>query len=261
MELTKEETDIAISQAKEKKLEILENQRKKKLADFKLADLRRPWNAAELYEYARGMATQRLRIESGDPTALFEPKDFQKDAVAALVWYFTNSPEFENLNTSVYNTNGLPFSLNKGLWLWGNPGVGKTLIMEMFRRNRRLCYNVVQCPKLVFGYTKYGDEQISQYSRVIPESDDALSFYQTQKGICYNDLGIETVPAKHYGTPINVMETIFLETYENKVPFWHRHVTTNLTIDQLKEMYGIRFVDRIKQCFNIIDIKGESLRK
>lgn len=261
VELTDEETKTAIDQAKEKKMAVLEDQRKKRLSELKLADLRRPWGPGELYDYARGRASQMLRIETGDPTAVFEPAVFQRDAIAALVFYFTNNPEFENLVTSVYNTNGLKFSLNKGIWLWGNPGVGKTLIMQMFNRNRRMCYEVVQCPKIVFGYVKYGDEHISNYGRIQKEFDSALSFYQSEKGICYNDLGIETTPAKHYGTPINVMETIFMDTYENKVPWWQRHVTTNLTIDQLKEMYGVRFVDRVKQCFNIIDINGKSLRK
>lgn len=239
----------------------MEDQRKKQLAAAKLADLRRPWDASELYQYAKGRATTMLRLETGDPTIVFEPEKFQTCALAALCFYFTEDPEFEKLITSAYNNNGLKFSLNKGLWLWGNPGVGKTLMMQMFSRNRRLCYEVVQCPKIVFGYVKFGDEHISNYGRIQTESETSLSFYQTQKGICYNDLGIETSPAKHYGTPVNVMESIFLDTYENKVPFWHRHVTTNLTMDQIKDMYGVRFVDRVKQCFNIIDVNGNSLRK
>jgi DNA replication protein DnaC len=261
VELTEEETKEAIDAAKVKKLGILEDQRKKKLAQLKANDLRRQWSQGELYEYCRFRATQMIRHETGDQTKVFEPTEDQKMIVAALVHYFSGSHEFEELPSSMYNSTGLKFSLQKGIWLWGNPGVGKTFLMQMFSRNRRLCYQVLQCPKIVFAYMKYGDEHISGYGKIQKESDDALSFYQTAKGICYNDLGIETSPAKHYGTPVNVMETIFMDTYENKVPFWHRHVTTNLTADQLKETYGVRFVDRVKQCFNIIELKGESLRK
>lgn len=223
-------------------------------------DLRRPWTPNELYEYSRARASQILRIETGDPSIIFEPTEFQKIIIAALTFYFSNCPEFEKLDESIFNKTGLKFSLNKGIWLWGNPGVGKTLMMQMFNRNKKQCYQVLQCPKIVSSYVKSGDDSISGYSRIIPETEDALSFYQSTKGICFNDLGVEQTNAKHYGTPENVMERIFLETYENKVPFFHRHVTTNLTADQLKEVYGVRFVDRIKQCFNIIEIKGESLR-
>lgn len=261
VQLTSAEVDAAIEEAKKKKQGELEFLRQKKIAAVFENDQRRPWTINELYAYARVRATQILRLETGDQSIVFEPKPEQEKVILALSLYFTNSPGFEKLNESDYNNNGLKFSLNKGIWLWGNPGVGKTLMMQMFSRNRRLCYSVVQCPKIVFGYSKGGDEHIAPYGKIIPESEDGLSFYQNQRGICYNDLGVETSPAKHYGTPINVMETIFLDAYENKVPFWQRHVTTNLTVDQLKEKYGIRFTDRVKQCFNIIDVKGESLRK
>lgn len=261
VELTEEEKAEALHEARKKKHGQLEFQRKKSLADAKMNDLRRPWSPNELYEYAKFRATQLIRFESGDQLRLFEPTEFQRPAITALSLYFTNNPEFEKLDHRLYNQSGLELSLQKGIWLWGVPGVGKTLLMNMFDRNRRLCYTVVQCPKLVAGYVKNGDDHISSYGKIINTSEDALSYYQNQKGICYNDLGVETTPAKHYGTPINVIESIFLDTYENKVPFWHRHVTTNLTAKQLSDVYGVRFVDRVKQCFNIIDINGKSLRK
>lgn len=261
VELTEEETDQALNEARKKKHDRLEHERLKALAEARKNDHRRPWTPNELYEYCAGRATQMLRFESGNELQVFEPTLFQQPVILALSLYFTGDKKFEALDPKQYNQIGLEFKLNKGIWLWGNPGVGKSLLMQMFSRNRRLCYQVVQCPKIVAGYVKHGDDHIARYGRLIEEADTALSFYQTEQGICYNDLGVETVPAKHYGTPVNVMESIFLDTYENKVPFWHRHVTTNLTIDQLKETYGIRFVDRIKQCFNIIEVHGESLRK
>lgn len=261
VDLTEEEKELAITEARVKKTAVLEDQRKKRLAIQKMNDLRRPWTPNELYEYARKRATDIIRLETGNHELVFEPKPFQKPAITALALYFSNNLEFEKLNPSEYNDSGLSFSLNKGIWLWSNPGQGKTLMMHMFCRNKRQCYQVIQCPKLANSYIKYGDEIIEPYSQIFPETEDSLSFYQRTKGICYNDLGVETCPVKHYANPLNVMESIFLNTYENKIPFNQRHVTTNLTGDQLREMYGVRFVDRVKQSFNIIQIKGESLRK
>lgn len=258
--LTEKETEEALHAARLQKLDRMEDQRKKDLAKAKMLDIKKPWTPNQLYEYAAGRATQMLRIESGD-LRVFEPTPEQKPVITALSLYFSEAPEFEDLNVSLFNSTGIPFYLNKGIWLWGNPGVGKTLIMRMFNRNKRLCYDVVQCPKIVAGYIKAGEDHIAGYGQIHQVSDDALSLYQSEKGVCYNDLGVETSPAKHYGTPVNVMESIFMDTYENKVPFWHRHVTTNLTLDQVKENYGVRFLDRVKQCFNILEIKGESLRK
>lgn len=261
VQLTDAEMQEAVTAARKKKQGQLEYDRQKKIAEARKNDLMRPWTPNELYSYAGGRASLILQVENGDPSAVFEPQEFQKPAITALSLYFSNSPEFEQLDHRKFNTSGLELSLQKGIWLWGPVGVGKTLLMSMFSRNRRQCYTMVQCPKLVAGYVKSGDDFISGYSRVINTSADGLSFYQDTKGICFNDLGVEAPEAKHYGTPINVVESVFLDTYENKVPFCHRHVTTNLTSDQLKSTYGVRFTDRVKQCFNIIEINGESLRK
>lgn len=262
VELTKEETELAIKEAMVKKHARLEDQRRAALVEARRNDHMKPWTPNELYLFAKNRATQLLRYETGDPSIEFSPKEFQKDIIAALCLYFTESQEFNDLDPKKYNNTGLEFSLQKGLWLWGNPGVGKTLLMNIFSRNKRQCYQVVQCPKIVSGYVKYGDDHIERYSKIIPvEGSSFDNFFQKTMGICYNDLGIETLQAKHYGTAVNVMETIFLDTYERKVPFFHRHVTTNLTFDQVKEKYGVRITDRIKQCFNVIEIKGESIRR
>lgn len=261
VELTDEERELALKEAMIKKHAVLEDQRKKRLADQKMNDWRRPWVPKQLYEFAKLRADELVKFETGDHTKEFQPTKEQKDAINALSLYFTESELFEKLEVSKYNTLSYPFSLQKGLWLWGNPGVGKTMLMKMFSRNKRLCYRVVECPKIVQGYVKYGDDHINHYCRIVKSEAKAYSnFFQEDTGICYNDLGIETLQAKHYGTPMNVMENILLETYEAKVPFFHRHVTTNLTFDQVKEKYGVRITDRIKQCFNVIEIKGESVR-
>lgn len=244
------------------KWDLLEKQRRAKLVEIKRQDVKRPWSQGELYELAKWRATQMIRARTGDPVIEFEPVDFQKNVIVALTHYFTGSKEFEELHPSMYNTTKLPFSLNKGIWLWGNPGVGKTLMMEMFNRNKRLCYDVVQCPKICYEYVKHGDMVFEGLINVREvNAPDISNFLQKQKGICYNDVGTEPLKSNFYANPLNVMEHIMLQTYENKVPYWHRHVTTNLTFDQVKEAYGIRVLDRIKECFNILEVKGSSLRK
>lgn len=258
----KEVIDVAIHDALKKKQDKLEKARRALLADMRMNDVKRPWSPKELYQLAKWRATQIIRSRTGDPAIEFEPTSFQRPIIKALALYFTGRPQFEMLDTKEYNTTNLVFSLNKGIWLWGNPGVGKTLIMEMFNRNKRICYDVVQCPKIAYQYVKAGDqilENLISESEVI--APDASTFFQSVKGYCYNDLGTENMSANHYGNPINVMEYIMLQTYERKVPYWQRHVTTNLTFDQVKESYGVRVLDRIKECFNILEVRGESLRK
>lgn len=266
VDLTEQEREqaieLALQEAKVKKHARLEDDRKKRLAEERRNDARRPWAPAELYQLVKWRGTQILRARTGNPTIEFEPAEAQKNAIAALTFYFTNSPEFEEMSPGLLNGTGLPLSLNKGIWLWGNPGVGKSLIMEIFNRNKRICYDVLEVPKIVYQYTKHGDDAISHLQVVINTvAPDASIFFQDIKGVCYNDLGTENMKGTHYGNSINVMEHILLQTYERKVPYWQRFITTNLTLDQVKEAYSVRVWDRIKECFNIIEIKGESLRK
>lgn len=260
--LTEEEQNLAITKAIAEKTIRLENIRRRLLIEKQQAAIVRPWSANELYIYAKMRADKFLQSQSGDPAAAFQIIDFQKPVMVALSLYFTNDSKFEELDSNEYNSNGLPLSLNKGIWLWGNPGVGKTMIMGMFSKNKRLSYEVIQCPKLTYQYSKEGDDVIAHFTKPLTtQAASADNFYQRNRGACYNDLGTEPTLSKFYGNPINVMEYLFLQSYDNSVPFFHRHVTTNLTMDQVKEMYGLRVLDRIKQSFNIIEIKGKSLRK
>lgn len=261
VELTDEEKELAMKDAMVRKHAQLESDRKKALAEAARKNRENEFNTPnDLYRLAAWRATQILRYRTGNPTINFQPMEFQQPVITALSLYFTNSIEFQQLNTKDYNTNKYEFSLQKGLWLWGNPGVGKSLIMEMFNRNTRLCFDIVQCPKLCYNYVKHGDDILQQYINPVPAYPGPENFYQHQAGVCYNDLGTESMQSKHYGNAINVMEYIILESYEKKVPYFHRHVTTNLTFDQVKEYYGVRVLDRIKECFNIIEVRGESLR-
>jgi DNA replication protein DnaC len=263
IELSDEEKEQALNEAMIKKHGRLEDDRKKRLAEEKrklfFDELDTPNG---LYAQARFRANQILRLETGNNIIEFEPVDFQKHVILAMALYFTNSKQFETLDHTKFNNTGLPMSLNKGLWLWGNPGVGKTLLMQMFRKNKRICYDVLECPKISQDYARDGDDAIAWLKREIPvEISDYTNFNQCSKGVCFNDLGIEPIPSKYYGTPINVMQSIMLESYEVRVPFWQRFVTTNLTLDQVKDLYELRMLDRIKQSFNIIEINGKSLRK
>jgi hypothetical protein len=258
----KDACELAIHEAKVKKHATLESDRKKRLAEEKRNDSKTPWSPAEVFQLAKWRATQIIRARTGNPACEFEPTVNQKPVITALALYFAEAEEFESLDPKLYNSTKLQFSLHKGIWLWGNPGVGKSLIMEIFNRNKRICYDMLECPKVCYSYVKHGDEVLDSLIDVRRAvAPDASTFFQSIKGVCYNDLGTEPMPVSHYKNPLNVMEYIMLQTYERKVPYWQRYVTTNLTFDQVKETYGVRVLDRIRECYNILELKGESHRK
>lgn len=268
IELNEEEiaaaTEAGIKKAKLIKADLFEYERRKELAKKVMMESAQPWSGLELWNYAKKRGDEIVKIQSGNPSKIFEEIPFQKKIISALCLYFTGNPAFENIDAKELNSiKGSSFSLTKGIWLWGQPGVGKTLLMDMFRINKRQCFGLVQCTKLAYLWSKEGDFFIEPYMRPVNNGEifSSTPFNQKLVGICYNDLGTEQIPVKFFGNTINVMEQIILNSYDKKVPFWHRHVTTNLTGEQVKSIYGTRVSDRIIEMFNIIDITGKSLRK
>jgi hypothetical protein len=178
---------------------------------------------------------------------LFLVDDTNQDVVWRLCFYFTNDKRF----------NG---DLNKGLLLFGGVGIGKTTLMDFFKRNPRASYKVISCRDIESDFSSEGEKSVRLCSRniVIPENE----FLQKEIGFCFDDLGTEA-NAKFYGKEKNVMAEILLNRYDNYLPYTCTHVTTNLSQNEVKEQYGIRVYDRMKEMFNIItfDKNAKSRRK
>jgi DNA replication protein DnaC len=266
VDLTDEEIDKALQEAKRLKYFRLEDERKKLLAKLERESSSKQFTHIELWHIVRTKIETFLRGKYNDPGYIFQLTNEQKPVAKALSLYFTNSEGFEELDVSLYNRRrDVKFDLNKGIWLVGNPGVGKTMLMQAFSHNKRQCYRVLQCSKIVNSFLRdakdgNGYESIDYCTKQWKEAAGASNYFQTSMGICYNDLGTENTKVNSYGNSENVMEYIFLQTSENNVPFFHRHVTTNLDFTQVEKTYGIRMLDRIREAFNVIELKGETMR-
>lgn len=164
------------------------------------------------------------------------------DVVKNLCYYFTNDTRFYG-------------NLQKGLLLFGGVGIGKTTLMHFFKRNPRATYKVVSCRDIESDFSSEGEKsvRICSFNIAIPENE----FLQREIGFCFDDLGTEA-NAKFYGKEKNVMAEILLNRYDNRLPFYFTHVTTNLSHDEVKEQYGLRAYDRLKEMFNIISFPTEA---
>lgn len=178
---------------------------------------------------------------------LYAIDDDNEEVVRNLSYYFTNDHRFEG-------------DLNKGLLLFGGVGIGKTTLMHFFKRNPRATYKVLSCRDIESDFSSEGEKsvRICSYNISIPENE----FLQKEIGYCFDDLGTEA-NAKYYGKEKNVMAEILLNRYDNRLPFMYTHVTTNLSHAEVKEQYGIRVYDRMKEMLNIIvfDENAKSRRK
>lgn len=150
---------------------------------------------------------------------------------------------------------------SKGLWLWGPIGTGKSTIIQIMNMYDKLANG------LSMGGYPIGGFMIELASTVATKfaakGSDGLEPYTYNYGnvrtISFDELGREPLPAKHFGTELNVMQYVFQCRYEFRSEA-HTHVTTNLTLNEVQKKYGDHIADRINEMFNVIEVRGRSRR-
>ncbi len=189
----------------------------------------------------------------------YTPNGHFDDILNVLAMYFTGSGEFEQ--------QGENYSLEKGILIWGNVGVGKTTLMRLFQTNTYQPYRLVDVNDLVSKFSQQAGSDVKQkfiykYGNLFSQKTPLERSVGTHQGIgvCFDDLGTED-DQNDFGK-INIMERIFLLRYQNNLPFNCTHVITNLSARQIAERYGERVADRFKQMFNLVafDEGAKSLR-
>ncbi len=148
--------------------------------------------------------------------------------------------------------------LNKGLLMLGSVGNGKTTLMKFFASNQNFCFSVEAMLDISFDYKMKGEEGVKCYNTNFTASPNI--FGKSDYGYCFDDLGTEEIPARHFGESKNIFTEIVQIRYHNGLPFNSTHAITNKTGDELSEIYGTRCYDRMKEMFNVITFKHDSFR-
>ena len=148
----------------------------------------------------------------------------------------------------------------------GNAGTGKTLLMQIFSeylratKNPNFFYNV-SVTQMTNYFTMHNN--IDRYTY---NEENSTGFKPSPVNVCLNDIGVENRP--FYGIDTRTIVEDFLHA-RNEI--WtmtaidgrkFAHLTTNLTVKQLKEVFADdfgRIIDRFKT-YNIIKLTGESRR-
>lgn len=160
--------------------------------------------------------------------------------------------EFKNIIGQITlwyaNDNRFKLDISKGIILRGNCGTGKTIILETivniveFGDNRKPIFiNVRDLQNL---YIKNDIEQIETLKKRFL--------------ILIDDVGVENVDIKNYGNLLEPFNDLFDYRYRNKL---ETIISTNLTPEKIKQIYGDRILDRFKECFNEYIFDFKSLRK
>ncbi len=157
----------------------------------------------------------------------------------------------KNLVLYFLNDEASKYDLNRGIYLYGPTGTGKTTLMQCFAdftHTTRLKYFRMRSSKQIVSEVLSKGDSIE----LLKYSDS-----KTIHDLAFDDLGHET-ECKIYGTTINCLEDILVARYEKKLL---THCTSNLTMDFVKKRYGQRLESRMYEMFNIILINGEDKRK
>ena len=152
---------------------------------------------------------------------------------------------------------------SKGLLLWGPIGTGKSTLLKGLQRYyakiNRYCYG---CNKSELGFKLTSAVEISLlYTKSGMDGISKLIDRENMGNLAIDEIGKEPQDSKHFGTSINVIQTLLQLRYEVRQEYV-THGTTNLDPNtDFIDVYDSYIADRAKEMFNIIHIKGESRRK
>ena len=144
---------------------------------------------------------------------------------------------------------------NKGIWLYGEVGTGKSTLIKILAEYQRTMwrgFKCVNCASLAAMFSSHGIDALNESTW----NEGYMGSNPVERA--FDELGRETIPAKYYGNELNVMQHIIQIRYDLKVK---THVTTNIEPESITKLYGEHIFDRAAEMFNFIEIKGESRRK
>lgn len=260
VELTEEEMIEALIWAKANKLCRIEADRVKKIEDANRRFKEMQWNFNIIRTFMVKKAEKIYKgrfVIDGDNSDLFD----------LICYYFINDEvNFKSLSTQLGIENT---SIEKGILLCGNVGVGKTWMMYLFSRNQKRCYDLIKAKDISEAYLTAKDKRIpaeylKPYDTQDPEATRLFNseevFYQQHIGMCIDDLGSESVK-NNFGNSMNVIGDLIEFRYAAGFTGPFLHGTTNLSAEEIKKFYGERVASRMRQVFNFIELTGKDRRK
>lgn len=185
----------------------------------------------------------------------FEVDDYNAKILRFLLLYFNNCQMAETIFPDEN------YKVHKQIMIIGKIGVGKTMLMQIFSEYLRITDNPNQ-------FVNISITEMTNYFKIYNHLDkfiyNELSELKARKSnacnYCLNDLGLLTY--NHFGVDTKLIIDDFLYArYELFIAHDKKaHITTNLSVSELKTLYDARIIDRFKS-YNILQFDGTSRRK
>jgi len=160
----------------------------------------------------------------------------QMDAIKAICFFISRNDRFMT---------ELKYDAQKGLLLRGPSGTGKTHLVRCVENN---------------GLNPILTQSMLDVDDCLRANGEFKFNLNGQKIIYLEDVGTEEPVINFYGTKIawfkNFIEGLYLKTK----CFNHLIISTNLSFKNFEDQYGYRVASRMREMFNVIDLKGNDLR-
>lgn len=208
-----------------------EQQKEKRRQD----EIQKQKDLHEFWTYKRVYNLMRCNSENvfGRP---WEDIPHQMDAIKAICFFVSRNDRFMT---------ELKYDAQKGLLLRGPSGTGKTHLVRCVENN---------------GLNPILTQSMLDVDECLRSNGEFKFMLNGQKIIYLEDVGTEEPVINFYGTKIcwfkNFIEGLYLKTK----CFNHLIISTNLSFKNFEEQYGYRVASRMREMFNVIDLKGNDLR-
>lgn len=182
--------------------------------------------------------------------------DIFSDKVDSEKYHFNVSPRenIENIkNISMNFINNFDDPEEKNLLFTGNTGLGKTYIShcianELLKKNKTVLYQTA--PIMLDSIIDYKMKKSSNF--------DILKYILSVDLLVIDDLGTEGINNMKFSELFTVINSRLLN---QKNHITKTIISTNLTVNNLAQMYGERIVSRFLGNYNICAFFGEDLRR
>lgn len=191
--------------------------------------LRELWSAKQMYRLMQWTSQN----EFGKTLML---NDDNKHLIKTLCYFLSRDERFEK---------ELNYSLEKGLLIRGISGLGKTHLVQCVSKNELNPILVLSMLDITGDIKSDGEYEIKIGDKEI---------------IYLDDVGTEEPVVNHYGTKISFFKTFIESYYLRNSKFSNLMISTNNSFSEIEEKYGFRVRSRMKDMFNVVDVKGKDMR-
>lgn len=156
---------------------------------------------------------------------------------------------------------------SKGLFVFGDIGTGKTLnfkiYQQIYQRINTKTENKVFPPLSTVNNDRFHVVHVKQIeSGLRVDGESSIEVLVQVKKLVIDDLGVDSDDFKNWGTSRNPVIDVINRRYDRMyIDGLVTHLTTNMSVKELKDKYGDRNVDRLNEMTIKIMSKGESKRK